>query len=161
MPNVASKPPTSTAAVTTQLRPRRRWRRVLIAGFVIGAYPMFVLGTTYGITLRSGLAGGRHGPCDAYRHSLASAIVAWTTSARFVEWVTAVMEGDDPGASHRMDAHNNRVGIRIAATAPDWSSLLRAVRAAVDTGSVSDAAGLADPDHIVWLPADRWRDRWW
>lgn len=153
---------------TTGARPpsRRRWRRLalVVAALVVAAlavYPAFVLGTTYTITQRSDLAGGRHGPRDAYRHSLASAIVAWTTSSRCVEWVTAVMERDDSDAGHCMDAHDNRVGIRLAARAADWASLLRDVRAAVDAGNVMDAVRLADPDRIVWLPPDRWLDRPW
>jgi hypothetical protein len=142
--------------------PRRRWRRrLLVVTVLLAAWPLFVLGTTYTITLRSGLPGGRLGPCDAYRHSLASAIVAWTASPRCVEWVTAVMEGDDQGDSHRMDAHNNRVGIRLAARAADWSSLLQSVRAAVDAGVAIDERALADPDRIVWLPAESWRELWW
>jgi hypothetical protein len=146
-------------AATASRRPWRRW--LLVVAALLAAYPLFALGATYALTLRSGLPGGRHGPRDAYRHSLASALVAWTASPRCVEWVTAVMEGDDPGASHRMDAHNNRVGIRLAARAADWSSLLQSVRAAVDGGVAMDERALADPDRIVWLPAHRWRERWW
>lgn len=140
---------------------RSRRRLLLIAVLLLGTYPTFVLGTTYAITLRSGLEGGTNGPADAYRHSLASAIVAWTSSPRFVEWTTAVMEGDDSAASHRMDAHNNRVGIRLAARASDWTALLRSVRAAVNAGSPIDEARLADPDRIVWLPPELWLDRLW
>ncbi len=140
---------------------RRRWRRWLLVVALLAAYPGFVLGVTYTITLRSGFAGGRHGPCDAYRHCLASAIVAWTLSPRVVEWVTAVMEGDDAGTSHRMDAHNNRVGVRLAASAADWSSLLRAVRGAVDRGGLLDASSSPALDRVVWLPVERWRARCW
>jgi hypothetical protein len=141
----------------------RRSNRVrpLLAAVVLGAYPTFVLGTTYAITLQSDLEGGKHGPRDAYRHSLASAIVAWTLSPRFVEWTTAVMERDESIPGHRMDAHNNRVGIRVAARAADWATLRRSVRTAVDAGGPIDEASLADPDRIVWLPRDLWRDRLW
>ena len=142
--------------------PRRRWRRwLLVVAALLAAWPLFVLVTTYTITLRSGLPGGRFGPCDAYRHSLASAIVAWTASPRCVEWVTTVMEGDEQGDSHRMDAHNNSVGIRLAARAADWSSLLQSVRAAVDGGVAMDERVLAYPDRIVWMPEVLWRDLWW
>jgi hypothetical protein len=141
---------------------RRRWRRRLVLVLaLLAAYPLFVLGTTYTITLRSGLDGGRHGPCDAYRHCLASAIVAYSSSPRFVEWVTAAMEGDDRGASHRMDAHNNGVGVRLAAGAANWSSLFASVRAAVDGGTVLDETFVGASDRVVWLPAAQWRARWW
>lgn len=140
---------------------RRRWRRWALVVALLAAYPGFVLAVTYTTTLRSGLPGGRHGPCDAYRHCLASAIVAFTLSPRVVEWVTAVMEGDDAGASHRMDAHNNAVGLRLAASAADWSALLRAVRSAVERGSLLEDSSCREPDRVVWLPPERWRERWW
>lgn len=139
---------------------RRRWaKRLLVAALLLGAWPAFVLGTVYSITLRCELPGGRHGPRDAYRHGLASAIVAYTASPRLVEWVTDAMEGD--GLSHRMDAHNNHVGASIGAAAPGWHDMLRAVRDAIDAGrEAADGAGIdADPARFAWLPRDRWRER--
>ena len=135
---------------------RRRWRRAAIAALLLVAYPAFVLGATYQQFFRADLPGGRNGPADAYRHSLASAIVAYTLSPRCVEWVTDVMErGGDGNASRAMDAHNNHIGARIGATAPSWNEMQEAVRNAVRDGAV-DAT---DPDRITWLPASRWQNR--
>ena len=121
-------------------------------------YPVFVLGTVYTITLRSDLPGGRNGPRDAYRHSLASAIVAYTASPRLVDWVSATMDGGD-GISHRMDT-NNRIGARIGAAATGWTAMLAAVRTAVDGGDVvADGAEIDAATRIVWLPANQWHER--
>jgi hypothetical protein len=131
-------------------------RRLVIVGALLAAYPAFVLGTTYAHWLSVDLPGGRHGPSDAYRHSLASATVAYTGSPRWVAWVTAIMENDGHGDDARaMDAHNNRLGARIGAQAEDWDAMQSAVLAAVKSGDV-DAT---DPNRITWLPPERWRDR--
>ncbi|HEU0305371.1 MAG TPA: hypothetical protein VFR30_00215, partial [Lysobacter sp.] len=90
---------------------------MFIAGAILGAYPAFVLVATYSHFFAADFPGGRNGPADAYRHSLASAIVAYTLSPRCVDWVTAVMERGGEGSPARaMDAHNNRLGARIGAT---------------------------------------------
>jgi hypothetical protein len=135
----------------------RRWGvRLLLAGTVAGLYPGFVLGTTYAHWLSVDLPGGRHGPADAYRHSLASATVAYTGSPRWVEWVTAVMENGGKGdAARAMDAHNNRIGAGIGAQAASWTEMQAAVLAAVKAGGI-DAK---DPNRITWLPRERWQDR--
>lgn len=123
---------------------------------VAGLYPAFVLAAVYGTTLRAGLPGGRNGPGDAYRHCLASAIVAYTATPVWVDWVTAVMENDGRGDSARaMDAHNNRIGARIGGAAGSWRALQADVRAAVDAGGVD----VADPDRVTWLPRASWRER--
>jgi hypothetical protein len=136
--------------------PTRRWRGVATALLVLAAYPAFVLVAVYAQWLGAGLPGGRNGPADAYRHSLASAIVAYTLSPRCVDWVTAVMERDGHGnASRAMDAHNNRIGARIGAAAPSWAAMQREVRAAVDHGAI-DARS---PDQITWRAPAAWQDR--
>ncbi len=136
---------------------RRRWlRRGIIAICLSALYPMFVLASVYATTLRSDLPGGRNGPRDAYRHSLASATVAYTGSPRWVAWVTAVMENGGRGdAARAMDAHNNLLGARIGAKAESWSDMRAAVFAAVKAGGV-DAE---DENRITWLPSQRWQDR--
>lgn len=134
----------------------RGFRRALFLAVVLAIYPAFVFGTVYATTLRSDLPGGRDGPKDAYRHSLASAIVAYTGSPRWVDWVTAVMERDGLGdASRAMDAHNNRLGARIGATADSWAHMHAAVLQAVRDGGVA----VEEEDRITWLPPDRWRNR--
>lgn len=138
-------------------RARRRWLRRAIVAICVGAlYPAFVLATVYTTTAQSDLPGGRHGPRDAYRHSLASATVAYTGSPRWVEWVTAVMENGGRGDDSRaMDAHNNLLGARIGARAKSWREMRIAVLLAVETGDVN----ASDPDRITWLPPARWQER--
>jgi hypothetical protein len=135
----------------------KRWsRRLIVVGALLGAYPVFVFGAVYARCLGSDLPGGRDGPGDAYRHTLASAIVAYTSSPRCVDWVTRVMERDvheRPGSA--MDAHNNRIGARIGASANSWTSMQQAVLAAIHDGTV-DARS---PDQITWRAPDAWRER--
>jgi predicted nucleic acid-binding protein len=141
---------------------RRWWRRCLLALVVLAAYPAFVLGTVYVATSRSDLPGGRHGPKDAYRHSLASAIVAYTGSPRWVDWVTVVMERDGRGdAARAMDARNNRIGARIGAAAASWNEMNAAVLRAVQAGGVAVEDEGIEEDRITWLPSERWQDRWY
>ena len=137
-------------------RAKRWFRRALVAGAILAAYPAFVFGTVYAYWFAAGLPGGRNGPADAYRHALASATVAYTGSPRWVAWVTAIMEGDGSGNDMRaMDAHNNRIGARIGASASSWSAMQAGVRSAVDAGAI-DAR---DPETITWLPPSRWQAR--
>ncbi len=134
----------------------RRLRGVALCAIALGLYPAFVLATVYATTLGSDLPGGRHSPKDAYRHSLASATVAYTGSPRWVEWVTAVMEnGGDGGPDRAMDAHNNRIGARIGADAESWAGMRAAVLAAVKAGGIE----AEDDDRITWLPPERWQER--
>ena len=137
-----------------KLRPR--WRNALLLAALAGAYPAFVLGSVYATVLRSDLPGGHNGPKDAYRHSLASATVAYTGSPRWVEWVTRYMEhGEGGNASNAMDRHNNRIGARIGAHAGSWHQMRADVLAAVKAGGID-----ASDDHrITWLPPDQWRER--
>lgn len=139
--------------------PRRRWlRRVLLLAMLLALYPAFVFGTVYWATSHSDLPGGRHGPKDAYRHTLASATVAFTGSARWVDWVTVVMEGDGHGdVARAMDVRNNRIGARIGAEAESWNEMNAAVLQAVQAGGVA----VEDEDRITWLPRELWRDRWY
>ena len=137
-------------------RPRRPLRLFAATFLVLAAYPAFVLGTVYAQWFRADLPGGRNGPADAYRHTLASATVAYTASPRFVAWVTAVMEHDGQGSPMRaMDAHNNRIGARIGATARSWDEMQARVRDAIDAGGER----ATDADQITWLPRERWLDR--
>jgi hypothetical protein len=135
---------------------RRRKRWLLGALAACGAYPAFVLTATYVPFFAADFPGGRNGPADAYRHALASAIVAYTSSPRCVDWVTAVMERNGQGnPSRAMDAHNNRLGARIGAGAQSWDAMQQAVLAAVKNGAI-DARS---PDQITWRAPSAWRDR--
>ena len=128
-----------------------------VGGLVIllGVYPAFVLGYAWGHVLSSDLRGGRHGPLDAYRHALASSVVAYTLNASAVELVTVLFEsrGKD---SNAMDRHNNRIGARIGTRAQAFRELEPRVRQAVSDGCAETAA----PDQITWLPENKWRDGW-
>jgi len=131
-------------------------RRGLPVALVLAAYPVFVLGTVYAHWFAANLPGGRNGPADAYRHALASATVAYTTSPRLVQLVTHVMERDGNGNDSRaMDAHNNRLGARLGVEAPSWNAMQSAVLAAVKAGQI-DAR---DDKQITWLPPNRWQNR--
>lgn len=135
---------------------KRHWRRLFVVAAVLGAYPAFVMVATYSQFFAAGLPGGRNGPADAYRHSLASAIVAYTLSPRCVDLVTNVMERDGQGnASRAMDAHNNRLGARIGAAADSWNAMQQAVLAAVKNGAIEARS----PDQITWLAPGAWQDR--
>ena len=135
---------------------KRHWRRLFVVAVVLGAYPAFVMVATYSQFFAAGLPGGRNGPADAYRHSLASATVAYTVSPRLVALVTHVMERDGIGSDMRaMDAHNNRLGARIGAAADSWNAMQQAVLAAVNHGAI-DARS---PDQITWLAPDAWQER--
>ena len=137
-------------------RPRRRLKLFAAAFLIVAAYPAFVLGTVYAHWFQAELPGGRNGPADAYRHTLASATVAYTTSPRLVAFVTSVMERDGCCSDMRaMDAHNNRIGARIGATARSWDEMQARVRDAIDAGGER----ATDADQITWLPRERWLDR--
>ena len=137
-------------------RPSRRMKLLAATFLVLAAYPAFVLGTVYANWFRADLPGGRNGPADAYRHTLASVTVAYTTSPRLVALVTRVMEDDGRGSDMRaMDAHNNRIGARIGADARSWDEMQRRVRDAIATGR----AQATDANQITWLPRERWLDR--
>ena len=137
-------------------RVSRRIRLIAATGLVLAAYPAFVLGTVYAQWFSADLPGGRNGPSDAYRHSLASATVAYTASPRLVALVTRVMERDGIGSDMRaMDAHNNRIGAQIGAHATSWGDMQDRVLHAVQAGAVNTA----DADTITWLPRERWLDR--
>ena len=91
----------------------RPWlRRLALLALVLATYPTFVLTYTGSHVLQSPLPGGRHGPLDAYRHTLASAVVAYTFDARAIDLVNGVMERRGR-RSNAMDIHNNLIGAGI------------------------------------------------
>lgn len=141
------------AAARARGRHRRRWRPLLLVFALLSVYPLSVLSYVYGYTLSSGLPGGRHGPQDAYRHVLASAVVAWSLSPRAVALATRAMESDpEPGS--RMDRHNNAIGASIGASARTFAEIRPRVLARVQAGRV-DAI---DAEQVTWLPPREWRD---
>jgi hypothetical protein len=131
---------------------RRRWLRRLGLAALVAAYPAAVLSYVYWVTLTSNLPGGRHGPQDAYRHALASAVVAYTLSPRVVGWVTVVMESSDDPAD-RMDRHNNAIGATVGAAAASFA----AIRPEVERRVLAGRMLAHDPEQITWLPPAEWR----
>jgi len=122
------------------------------AALLLSAYPAFVLGYTWSHVARANLQGGKMGPLDAYRHTLASAVVAFTLSPRAVDLTTWVMEGSaDP--ADQMDRHNNRIGAAIGSGARSFRDLAPAVHEKVAGGAVN----ASDADQVTWLPPELWR----
>lgn len=135
----------------------KKYKKLLLksglAALFLGVYPLFVLLYTWGCVFRSELDGGRHGPLDAYRHALASAVVSYTLDERAVRLVTWLMESGNK-ESNKMDRHNNLVGARIGANATSFSELEPAVKKRVLDGM----AHAEEADRITWLPQKQWRD---
>lgn len=122
-----------------------------------GVYPVCILGFTWSHVLRSDFEGGRHGPLDAYRHALASAVVSYTVGEWAVTITTIVFEWGDKN-SNKMDRHNNRLGAAIGSRAESFSGIEPAVRGAVLNGAI----GTTEKNQITWLPESRWEDgRFW
>ena len=100
-------------------------KAIIRAAFVfilITSYPLFVFIYTLSHVAVSDLEGGRHGPLDAYRHTLASAVVAYTLDARAVDFVTSLMEGGLKD-SNTMDRRNNKIGAEIGSQANSFSEI--------------------------------------
>ena len=127
------------------------WLLLLVLALPI--YPGFVLAYTWFHVLRSPLPGGRHGPLDAYRHALASAVVAYTLDSRAIHLVNDAMERHGK-QSNAMDIHNNLIGASIGAQAKRFSDIEPAVTNRVATGTVNATA----PDQITWLPERQWQE---
>lgn len=125
----------------------------MVSAIILLLYPAFVIGYTWAHVLRSDLEGGRHGPLDAYRHTLASAVVSHTLGEWAVELVTTVFESSGKD-SNKMDRTNNSIGAAIGSRAGSLGEIEPMVREQVSQGAeLSDVAG-----QITWLPGDRWRD---
>lgn len=132
---------------------RRRLAWLMATGLAIALYPAFVLGYTWSHVLQSPLPGGRHGPLDAYRHTLASAVVTYTLDARAVQMVNGVMERRGKRAN-AMDIHNNLIGADIGSHAARFSDIEPTVAARVAAGRIDAIA----PDQTTWLPPREWKD---
>ncbi len=136
------------------------WRFWLLLVLLPCVYSASVLYFVYTNVWSSGLKGGGNGPADAYRHSLASALVAHTLSPKVVDLVTEIMENqgeDDP--LHAMDRHNNRLGAEIGASIPlSWHSVEevnQVIRKKVDNGNIN----ATDPNQIRFLPKNYWVEK--
>jgi len=133
---------------------QRPWlRRLVLAALVLGVYPACVLIYTWSHVLQSPLPGGRHGPLDAYRHTLASAVVAYTLDPRAIDLVNRVMERRGK-RSNTMDIHNNLIGAGIGTRAARFSDIEPAVARSVAAGRIDAAT----PDQTTWLPQSDWKE---
>ncbi len=135
----------------------RQVRRLVCAALIaLVLYPLILLGVVYREVWTSGLPGGGNGPADAYRHTLASALVAYTLSPRAVDWLTWwTEERHQPmDTTNLMDAHNNRLGARIGYSSRSIRDVLRRVKTAVELGQLDAPSA----DCITWLPPRMWQN---
>jgi hypothetical protein len=130
----------------------KAWHLWLIVVVFAASYPILVLAFTWGHVLTSDLPGGRHGPLDAYRHTLASAFVSYTSHPQAVHLVTRVMESSEKRSSI-MDRHNNAIGARIGTLAQSISEIEPAVSASIAAGEINST----NPLQSTWLPKEDWR----
>jgi hypothetical protein len=128
-------------------------RRLAVVALLLSIDPSFVLIYTWSCVFRSNLEGGRQGPLDAYRHALASAVVAYTLDERAVHLITGLMESSGKD-SNKMDRHNNLIGAQIGTTSKSFRELEPSVRQQVLAGAVNST----DTNQITWLPKEDWRD---
>ena len=125
-----------------------------------GAPTLLFLFYVWGQVLIQDLPGGHDGPLDAYRHTLASAVLTYVFDGAFgqragigaVEVVIFVMEHGE-SRSNVMDRHNNRLGSRIGSHAPTFAEIEPAVIQAVAKGTILATS----PDQVTWLPEQDWR----
>ena len=132
---------------------RKLLLKLAAIALVLCIYPLCVLIYTWTCVFQSDLEGGRDGPLDAYRHTLASAVVSYTVGEWGVNLTTFLMEsrGKD---SNKMDRHNNRIGAKIGSHAKSFKELEPTVRKRVQAG----AAYSKDTNQSTWLSKERWRD---
>jgi hypothetical protein len=129
-------------------------RKYLYYGFGLATlYPIFVLSFVWWHCYQSPLTGGKNGPLDAYRHTLASAVVAYTTSPKLVEITTFWMENKNQPAN-LMDQHNNAIGAKIGINANDFSNLPSIVAAQILRGKVNTT----NQNQITFMPKSEWQD---
>ena len=134
-------------------RKRSKLRLLLLIGLIAASYPAFVLTYTWSHVLKSELPGGRHGPLDAYRHTLASAVVAYTLNQNAVHLVNGFMEKNGK-RSNAMDTHNNLVGASIGARSIRFADIEPAVKTAVSAGAIR----ATQSSQVTWLEPDKWQD---
>ena len=132
---------------------RKLFLKLAAIAFAICIYPLCVLIYTWTCVLQSDLVGVGNGPLDAYRHTLASAVVSYTVGEWGVEVTTFLMERKDT-VSNKMDSHNNRIGAKIGSHAKSFKELEPTVRKRVQAG----AAYSKDTNQSTWLSKERWRD---
>lgn len=116
-------------------------------------YTTFVLSYVWWHCYQSPFIGGKNGQLDAYRHTLASAVVAYTSTPKFVKIVTFCMENENHPAN-LMDQHNNKIGAKIGVNAVSFSTLPKLVNAQIMQGKVN----APKPNQTTWLPEKKWAE---
>jgi len=116
-------------------------------------YPLCVLIYTWTFLFQSDLEGGRGGPLDAYRHTLASAVVSYTVGEWGVKVTTFLMESSGKD-SNKMDYHNNQIGAKIGSDAKSFKEIESKVYKRVLAGT----AYSKNTNQITWLEKERWHD---
>jgi hypothetical protein len=134
-------------------KPKSVFLKLAFVGFLLCAYPTFVLGYTWFHVATANFPGGKHGPLDAYRHTLASAVVSYTLGQRVVYFVTLAMESQAKSSSV-MDRHNNKLGSILGSQAKSFAEIQPAVFAMVQQGAMQ----ATDSNQITWLPPSEWRE---
>jgi hypothetical protein len=132
---------------------RRKLRKIFWLAVGMSLYPIFVITFTLSHVIKAELPGGRHGPLDAYRHSLASATVSYTIGKWAVDLTSWIFESSKKD-SNKMDIHNNRLGAEIGKKVTSFSAIEPAIRQAVSNGKIAATA----EDQITWLEPEKWRD---
>ncbi len=127
-----------------------KWAVLIL--ILLAIYPAAVLGYVWYYCAISNLKGGSSGPLDAYRHTLASAVVAYTLSPKAVTIVSYVMERKAKPAN-LMDVHNNAIGAAIGNRVTKFSEIEPLVRQQIAGGKVNAGNFL----QTTWMPLKKWR----
>lgn len=127
----------------------KKW--LVLSLILISMYPIFVLSYVWRECFVSDFQGGKSGQLDAYRHTLASAVVAYTSSPKVVDLVTACMERKER-SDNLMDRHNNLIGAKIGLTAKSFNQINTLVRQQVSRGTEN----AIENSQSTWLARPYW-----
>ncbi|MEO7344546.1 MAG: hypothetical protein ABIU85_06890 [Methylotenera sp.] len=127
----------------------KKW--LVLSLSLISIYPVFVLSYVWRECFVSDFEGGKSGQLDAYRHTLASAVVAYTSSPKVVDLVTVFMERKER-SDNLMDRHNNLIGAKIGLTAKSFSQINTLVRQQVSRGTEN----AIENSQSTWLARPYW-----
>lgn len=130
---------------------RRLKSKWLLGSLLLAVYPVCVLSYVWYHCLVSDFQGGKNGQLDAYRHTLASAVVTYTSSSKLIAVATAVMERKD-NPSNLMDRHNNIIGVEIGMTATSFSQINGLVLQRVNQGTEN----AVETSQVTWLATPYW-----
>ncbi len=134
-------------------KPKYSTKHLVYCLILASLYPTFVLSFVWWHCYQSPFIGGKNGPLDAYRHSLASAVVSYTASPTCVDIVTFWMEGQNQPAN-LMDQHNNAIGKQIGITA----NALTDLPAITSTKILQGKINAKDANQITFMPKNWWQE---